>query len=184
MAYQVGPDGTTRKGPISRWWWLSLLIGWIVFFIIGAALLGTWSSGSGNVVCGYDSYDGYDDNCSATGANGLFYGGVACFAIGGVLKLAYWIMLIIWCTQRRRYLAPVVYVNGPAAEAGKPYYPPQQQFEQAQVPSQYAPVPSRSPDPNFAAAQSPEIANGDKRFCGQCGTTVTSQFCTQCGTRI
>jgi hypothetical protein len=182
MAYQVGPDGTTRREPISRWWWISLLIGWLLFFIIGAGLIGAWSSGSGGG-CSYNQFDGYYDNCYS-GNNGLFYGGVACFAIGGVIKLAYWIMLILWCVQRRRYLAPVVYVNGPAAEAGKPYYPPQQQYEQPQMPTPYAPVPSRSPDPNFAATQSPEVANGDKKFCGQCGTIATSQFCTQCGTRV
>lgn len=146
---------------MSKWWWLGLLIAWLVFVIIGAALLGVWAS-QPTLDCS-DSFesDYYFDDCSNRVLTPEYYGGLACIAIGGILHLAYWITLIVWCTKRRRTeMVPVSY----AMETGpKPYG----------YPSPYQPVPETTP---FVAPQ-------PGRYCTNCGSMVTTQFCPSCGGR-
>ena len=64
---------------MSKWWWIGLLVSWIIFLIIACVLVTA-------------------DCISCAELNGSF----ACFAIAGALHLAFWIVLIVWCTQRRR----------------------------------------------------------------------------------
>jgi hypothetical protein len=160
MAHQPQVVVAPTRRPMSKWWWIGLLIAWIIFVLIGGALIGVWASKTG-VHCGYYT-------CSVDDLTGEYYGGLACFAIGGILHLAYWIVLIVWCTKRHRYqTVPVTYISGPSVEsaADKPfYYPTPTYYPNQETPNRYTPE--------------------QRRFCGNCGTTVTSQFCTQCGARI
>lgn len=156
---------------MSKWWWIGLLIAWVVFVIIGGGLIGAWASSSTS--CSSYSYY-YSYSCS-DGDNSLYYGGIACFAIAGVLHLAYWVVLIVWCTKRNRLNASVTYINAPVMEGGaKPYgftHPP--------------PHPIPSPTPVYQQPseimRSPSDQGG--KFCGNCGAAVGGQFCSQCGTR-
>jgi hypothetical protein len=166
MSYQqVSPGGVVKK-LMSKWWWIGLLIAWLIFVIAGAALIGVWVSNS-TPHCSYDSYFEYicEDGNGLTGA---YYAALACFGIGGILHLAYWIVLIVWCTKRRRVVetVPLTYTNAPPMEAGpdKPYSYPSTAYY---------------PGPDGTSSPAPTLG----RYCGHCGTPVTSQFCTQCGAR-
>ena len=181
MTYDMGGQATTYPYPppppvpapvvstpprkqFSKWWPISFFIAAVLFIIIGGGLMGAWAASG---TCSYSSYSSYSSyrtyRCSNTG---LFYGGVACVAIGGVCKLVAWILLIVFCVKRNRSAVGVTYTYQPidnyhaAAAAAPPYHAP-------------APTP-----PKQAAA-----AMGG-RYCGTCGASVTTPFCAQCGNRV
>jgi hypothetical protein len=160
QAFNTAPPPQPRPG-VSKWWPISVFIAAAIFFIVGGGLAGAWTS---------SSYY-YDDPA-------LFQGAIACLAIGGLCKIAGWILLIIYCVQRRRpQLATVAYVNYPLA--GYQTAPPQQPG--------FAPAPPvQSPTPVYPNAQMPPYQQGmgmGPKFCGHCGAPLSSPFCTQCGAK-
>jgi hypothetical protein len=175
---QIQVGGTTGKAPISHWWVIGVFCSSVLFFVIGGGLLGAWSS---SAACGY--YYCYGDA-------GEWNGGIACIAIGAILKFVFWVLLIVWCVQRRRSRAPstVVYVNAQAAaEAGTAPKPqPQANVYSAPQP-EYAGV---QPAPQYGAAaqvQAPApVAEKQAvmRYCGHCGTGTTTPLCSQCGSQV
>ena len=160
MSYQ---QATTGKKPMSRWWWGSFLIGWLVFVIAGAAILGVWESKAG-LQCSdeEDEFGEVFETCTSEGETPLFYAGVACLGIAGVLHIAYWIALIVWCTRRRHARQFGYSSNTYAMETG------------INKPSSFSPY---QPVPEYPAEQSMG------RQCGNCGAVTTGQFCANCGTR-
>lgn len=94
MSYQpqvVVLAASSPGRPISKWWWIGLLISWIIFLIIAGVLV------TANCI-----------TCSELNAS------FACFAIAGALHLAFWIVLIVWCTQRRRkHASPQKFIPQP-----------------------------------------------------------------------
>jgi hypothetical protein len=170
--------------PISKWWWIGLLISWIIFLVIGGGLIG---AGSGDNSCVGDIY------CS--GSDSLYYGAYACFAIGGILHLAYWAVLIVWLTQRRRSRLAVVYVDSFTAQAGTagktfPQQPPTATYMPQTYLSpqeQFNPQPSPTPTPTYQAQSrdcrttTPARVQAMGSFCGNCGAATSTRFCTQCG---
>jgi len=187
MAYQnsspqiiTGTQPDTGRAPLSKWWPIGVFCAAAFFFVLGGGLIGAWSYS-------VDCYYFYGDYCY--GNTGEWDGGIACIAIGAVLKFVFWVLLIIWCVQRRRARAPstVVYVNAQSnAEAGT-----------IQKPQPAATVYS-APQPNYTAQSVPEYGVaaahagvphvGEKqvvtRYCGQCGTGTTTPFCSQCGSQV
>jgi hypothetical protein len=157
-------------------WFISLFLAAIVLFIIGGGLVGAWI----NSATSYDSYDDYDTD-DFTNNDGEYYGAVACFALGGICKLVAWILLIVWCVQRRSTRTIVV------QQAYEPY---QSQGwggnnYAAQAPRQgpYAAVPSPAPEPQYGNAQAQPNEGGmpPMRYCNNCGAAVTTPYCAQCG---
>jgi hypothetical protein len=67
---------TSNTSSMSRWWPIGFLLGSIVFFVAGEALFGVYDN---------DFDDDFDDDCYSN--NSMFYGGVACCVIGGILKV-------------------------------------------------------------------------------------------------
>jgi len=196
MAYQapntqVQATTTTVNAPsMSRWWPIGFLLASIAFFIIGGALFGTWGS---NTYCYYDDIDGY--LCDGR-TSGLFYGGVACCVIAGILKLIFWITLFVWCAWRRRSsTTTVVQVNtAPVVTENKPSTNVSAQQTQidpsAPQSTYYYPQSAPTPAPTYTSVQSqggmnvPELGNQPTKYCGNCGTTATSPFCMKCGAQI
>ncbi|KAJ6189140.1 hypothetical protein N7519_004048 [Penicillium mononematosum] len=177
--------GAPRPSRLTKWWPIGFFIGAIVCFIIGGALVGTWTSHAYDD-CSYSSsydssssyyssyYSDYDYSCATTNM-GEFYGAVAMFVIGGILKLVAWILLIIFCVKRSRktYAAPQPYApvpqpapfpHSPASISGHP------EVMGSSVPG--------TPPPNEANATA-----GGFKYCTQCGTAVSGRFCAQCGTQ-
>lgn len=178
MSYPVNPAAPVQKpSRLNKWWPISFFIAAVVMFVVGGALVGTylantsdcWNSYTYSYYSDYN-YD-YDYSCGSS-HDGEFYGGVACFVIGGICKLVAWILLIIFCVKRRRSIHQTVvtqYYNTapPVAQqpqqpygAPQPYptqqpYPPpgaaapypQQQAQYAQFPAH---SPAASPGPNYA----------------------------------
>jgi hypothetical protein len=167
MAYQnsspqivtgIGP--VTGKAPLSKWWPIGVFCGAVFFFVLGGGLLGA----------------------------GVLVGGIACIAIGAILKFVFWVLLIIHCVQIRRTRAPstIVYVNAQAnAEAGT-VQKPQPLANAYSVPQPNYTVQS-APEYGVAAAHA-EVPIVEKqalmRYCGQCGTGTTTPFCSQCGSQV
>jgi hypothetical protein len=187
MAYQnsspqivTGIEPVTGKAPISKWWPIGFFCGAVFFFVLGGGLLGAWSS---SVDCIYDYYSDY---CG--GNDSEWNGGIACIAIGAILKFVFWVLLIIRCVQIRRTRAPstIVYVNAQAnAEAGT-VQKPQPLANAYSVPQPNYTVQS-APEYGVAAAHA-EVPIVEKqalmRYCGQCGTGTTTPFCSQCGSQV
>jgi hypothetical protein len=188
MAYQnsspqivTGIEPATGKAPISKWWPIGFFCGAVFFFVLGGSLIGAYSSSAD---CAYN-YN-YGEYCY--GNTGEWDGGIACIAIGAILKFVFWVLLIIRCVQIRRTRAPstIVYVNAQAnAEAGT-----------VQKPQPVANVYS-APQPNYTVQSAPEygvaVAHAEAplvekqavmRYCGQCGTGTTTPFCSQCGSQV
>jgi hypothetical protein len=170
MAYQnsspqivTSIQPSTGKAPISKWWPIGFFCGFVFFFVLGGGLIGA----------------------------GIFLGGIACIAIGAILKFVFWVLLIVWAVQRRRGRAAapstIVYVNAQAnAEAGtvqKPqpiattYSTPQQNYT-VQPGTEYGIAPAYTGVPNVVEKQAVI------RYCGQCGTGNTTPFCSQCGSQV
>lgn len=171
----VNPSAPVQKrSGLSKWWPISFFIGAVVMFVVGGALIGTYLANASNCWDSYSYssyyYDDYDYSCSS-GHDGEFYGGVACFVIGGVCKLIAWILLIIFCVKRRRSINQTVatqyYTVPPTGQPQQPYNVPQPYGSQqpypppgaapypthqpAQYPAQYpAHSPAASPGPNYA----------------------------------
>jgi hypothetical protein len=186
MAYQnsspqivTGTQPVTGKAPISKWWPIGCFCAFVFFFVLGGGLLGAWTS---SFDCSY-----YYDDCS--GNVGDYNGGIACIAIGAILKFVFWVLLIIWCVQRRRARTPstIVYVNAQAnAETGT-FQKPQ---PVATVYSAPQPDYTVQPAPGYgvaaAHAEVPRVVEKQvvTRYCGQCGTGTTTPFCSQCGSQV
>jgi hypothetical protein len=182
MDYEMtAPQGQTvvhqqyvTKKPMSRWWPVSFFIASVIFFIIGGALIGSWAT----------SYDGYDYY-----TNGNWYGAIACFVIASLLKLAAWILLIIWCVRRSRTTSAttVTYVNAPPANnayATMPMQVPPQSYGQQPYDAQQ-PAKSATPAPVYQNVEAAPMQYGEApRYCSNCGTAVTAQFCAQCGAKV
>lgn len=183
--------GTTPRPGISKWWCISFFIAAIVFFIIGGALLGVFASNSYSncsYSSGYSYYSSYSYDC-VTSNMGEWYGGIAMLALGGVCKFIGWVLLIVFCVKRRRFIQNnVTYVTAPAHMqpvpqpsgyvAPQPTYPVQPnvaEFPHSPAsPAPYAPSVG-TPPPKEATATA-------FRYCRQCGTAISSRFCPQCGT--
>ncbi|KAJ5180970.1 hypothetical protein N7492_004180 [Penicillium capsulatum] len=180
--------GATRASRLNKWWPIGFFIGAVACFIIGGALIGSYVSSSVGD-CSYNSYySSYYDNYSCSSGNtGLFYGGIAMFVIGGVVKLTAWILLILFCVKRHRSNQPTVtYINAPPAH--QPYAAPQPIYQAAPFSAPVSPNPVSTEMANLSVAGTPppKEANATAtatafKFCGNCGATVSSRFCPQCG---
>ncbi|KZZ96625.1 hypothetical protein AAL_03854 [Moelleriella libera RCEF 2490] len=82
-----GPSKSVRNSVFSKWWPAGFFLFTIVLIIVGGGLTGAW----------YASFGDYD-----WGNDGLYYGGVACFALAGVCKFTGWFLVILYCLRRRR----------------------------------------------------------------------------------
>jgi hypothetical protein len=167
MAYQnsspqivTGIEPAAGKAPISKWWPIGFFCGAVFFFVLGGGLLGA----------------------------GVLVGGIACIAIGAILKFVFWVLLIIHCVQIRRTRAPstIVYVNAQAnAEAGT-VQKPQPVANVYSVPQQNNIV-QAAPEYGVATSHA-EVPLAEKqvvmRYCGQCGKGNTTPFCSQCGSQV
>lgn len=139
---------TAPTGRLSKWWPVSLFIAAVIFLIIGGGILGASTSGPRYY---YDS--------------SMFYGGIACLVLGGLLKLIAWILLIIWCVQGRRVQYPAVaYVNAPLQDLNA--------LSIQSATQQHQRVGLAPYEPSITA-----------KYCGHCGTPVATPFCTQCGVK-
>jgi hypothetical protein len=179
-----------NTSSMSKWWPIGFFLASVAFFIIGGALFGAWGS---STYCYYDDLNYY--YCDGKTA-GLFYGGVACCVIAGILKLIFWITLFVWCARRRRLstttvvqvnTAPVVTENKPSTNVST------QQTEidpSAPQSTYYYPQSAPTPAPTYTSVQNPggmnvpELGNQPMKYCGNCGTTATSPFCMKCGAQI
>ncbi|KAJ5334966.1 hypothetical protein N7452_007369 [Penicillium brevicompactum] len=192
-------QGAPRPSRLNKWWPIGFFIGAVVCFIIGGALVGTWVSNSYDD-CSYSSsyYSSYYSDYSCVSTNmGQFYGAIALFVIGGILKLTAWILLIIFCVKRSRSdRHTVTYVNTPAVQQQQPfqqtyaapqatYAPPHQVSRSSGSPA--PPDMSQSErNPSIAGTpppKEPNVTETASKYCGQCGTAVSSRFCPQCGSQ-
>ncbi|KAJ9488856.1 hypothetical protein VN97_g4447 [Penicillium thymicola] len=187
--------GAPRPSRLTKWWPIGFFIGAIICFIIGGALVGTWTSHSYDD-CSYSSsyYSSYYSSYSCSSTNmGEFYGAVAMLVIGGALKLTAWILLIIFCVKRNRHNHhTVTYVNSPPVQQiqqpqsfKQPYAAPQPIYSPAHHSAQFPHSPEMvnsstpgTPPPNEANATASAA-----KYCTQCGTTLSSRFCPQCGSQ-
>lgn len=102
MDQYSAPYSAPRK-TISKWWSIGFFIAAVIFFIIGGALIGSYLS-AGYKTCTSALYYGdytYDYSCFA-GNIGQYNGGIAMLVLGGLSKFIGWILLIVYCVQRRR----------------------------------------------------------------------------------
>ncbi|CAG8231528.1 unnamed protein product [Penicillium salamii] len=194
--------GAPRPSRLNKWWPIGFFIGAVVCFIIGGALVGTWVSNSYDD-CSYSNSSSYyssyysDYSCISTNM-GQFYGAIALFVIGGVLKLTAWILLIIFCIKRNRLNRhTVTYVNSPPVQQTQPftqpyaapqptYAPPHQTAQFTGPPASPDMVHSGMAGSSMAGTPPPKEASATAtgfKYCGQCGTAVSSRFCPQCGSQ-
>lgn len=99
-------DGSplSRVPPLTKWWPIGFFIAAIVFFIIGGGLAGSAASSDSNCYANYSAYNSsYSDyiSCLEDSANEA-RAGIAFFVLGALLKLAAWVLLLLYCVQRRR----------------------------------------------------------------------------------
>ncbi|PMD40855.1 hypothetical protein L207DRAFT_625556 [Hyaloscypha variabilis F] len=112
--------------PVPRSWPIGLLVAWVLLFAIGGGLLGAWNSSVDHCVYNYEVTVDTVYDCNEN--YGLYQGAAACFAIGAIVKLAFWIILFARCIQiRRARQQPQVVYGTPqqaaeAGAAGKPQY--------------------------------------------------------------
>ncbi len=174
-----GPAIIPRTPPrrqFSKWWPISFFIAAILFFIIGGGILGAWAA---NTSCVGSSYSSYSSrySCSNTG---MYYGGIACVAIGAICKFVAWVLLIVFCVKRSRHQpTSIAYTYQPLdySYAGAPAYQSAAPAYQNTAPAYQnwtAPTPAAHPKESAAAGT---------RYCGHCGGAVTTPFCAQCGNR-
>lgn len=110
VVHQVATSTSGNRG-ISKWWPISFLISAVIFLIIGGGLWGGSNSSR--------------HNCRTSGpycsiaSHGEFYGAIGCFALGVVLKIAGWILLIVYLVKRRRLRATTItHINAPTTDKG------------------------------------------------------------------
>ncbi|KAK4122211.1 hypothetical protein N657DRAFT_657078 [Parathielavia appendiculata] len=168
---------TPKRSRFSKWWPLSFFLAAVLFFIIGGALLGTWAASTASDC--YDTYysgssykSSYNKSCSAA-ADGKFWGGVACVVLGGICKLIFWILLIVWCVKRSSSHAvttayayqPVNYAAAPpptAPAAPAPLYQNAPQYQNQPYnahPYQNAPPYQSSPSPAPYSKEGPGVTH-------------------------
>ncbi|CAG8085569.1 unnamed protein product [Penicillium olsonii] len=196
----MSTPGAPRPSRLNKWWPIGFFIGAAICFIIGGALVGTWVSNSYDD-CSYSSsyYSSYYSSYSCTSTNmGQFYAAIAMFVIGGILKLTAWILLIIFCVKRNRSSNhTVTYVNSPPVQQTQPihhpYAAPQPTYAPPHQTAQFNGPPT-SPEmahagmtgSSMAGTPPPKEATATAtgfKYCGQCGTAVSSRFCPQCGSQ-
>ncbi|KAK4148884.1 hypothetical protein C8A00DRAFT_19363 [Chaetomidium leptoderma] len=182
MAYPYPPPAAAVAAPprsrFSKWWPISFFISAVLFFIIGGGLIGGYSATA------YDCLDSYY-SCSGVGNNGMWYGAVACFALGAICKLVAWILFIVWCVKRdSRQPASIAYTYQPLSYANAPVAPT------AAVPAYQQNATAYQNAPPYQHAQAPAPAHSKEptgmgtRYCGQCGAGVTTAFCPHCGIQV
>ncbi|KAL2128569.1 hypothetical protein VTI74DRAFT_9010 [Chaetomium olivicolor] len=158
------PPGPAVASPqrrqFSKWWPISFFIAAVIFIITGGGLIGGWSASASCVRSSYSSYRSYY-SCSNSG---MFYGGIACVAIGGICKLVAWILLVVYCVKRSRHQPTSIAYT----------YQPLDYYHAAAPPYQNAPTPTLHPKESGAMGM---------RYCGHCGAAVTTPFCAQCGNK-
>lgn len=165
FTHATSVPSTRPSKPISKWWFISLLILSAIFFVIGGSLLGSVSSNS----MGY-----YSSSYGQSSYFNYLYGSFACFALAGVCKLVAWILVTVYCVQRRKYLS----ASSALPTSSQPGY------VMAMAPSPNNPMqqPPNYGIPAAAASFMNEPPPTIGTFCGRCGASVTTAFCTQCGT--
>jgi hypothetical protein len=132
----------------------------------------------------YTSSDGsqcYDDNygdyyCVDDANIGLWYGGIACISVGGILQASFWITLLVWLVKRRHRR----YEN---LNPGAGTYLSQQTAYRPAPPGEAA-IPLTSSTPPPPVGNSPQQLPAKwMKYCGSCGASISTPFCPQCGTR-
>jgi hypothetical protein len=195
MAYPYPPPATTAvamppKSRFSKWWPISFFIAAILFFIVGGGLVGGWTAS-----CSSSSYSSYYYSCDT---DGMWYGAVACFALGGISKFVAWILFIVWCVKRSTRgpaavsytYQPLTYANAPVAPtAAMPaaYQNAQQQQQQGYQNTAFQNAPPYQPAQQPHApvpAHSKEQPGNATKYCAQCGAGVTTPFCPNCGIQV
>ncbi|KAK4034144.1 hypothetical protein C8A01DRAFT_39402 [Parachaetomium inaequale] len=172
-----------RKTRFSKWWPISFFIAAVLFFIVGGGLVGGWTSSAYNCTSLYSRSSRYSSYSSYSSCNmGMWYGAVACFALGGICKLTAWILLIVWCVKRSSSRssqpASVAYTYQPLTYAGAPLAPSAAPTYQNVVSPYQQQVPA-------APAQSKQSTGmAGVKYCGQCGAGVTTPFCPNCGIQV
>jgi hypothetical protein len=185
MAYQnsspqivTGTQPITGKAPISKWWPIGVLCSSVFFFVLGGGLLGAWST---SFTCSE-----YDYSCDGNVSD--WNGGIACIAIGAILKFVFWVLLIIWCVQRRRARAPstIVYINTQANVEAGTVQKPQTLATVYSAPQQdYTVQPAPEYGVAAAHAEAPPVEKQlVTRYCGHCGTGTTTPYCPRCGSQV
>jgi len=116
----------TGKPPMSIWWPMGVLAGWVLCFIAAAGLIGAYESSAN---CEFNEDDG---TTTCYGNNGEFYAGIAFIIVAVILKFIFWGLLIVRCYQRRRGYVSVTTVvenNNLGNQQGVPLnqYVPQQE---------------------------------------------------------
>ncbi|KAJ5898733.1 hypothetical protein N7504_009021 [Penicillium tannophilum] len=179
-----------QRTRLVKWWPISFAIAAIIFFVIGAALLGTYFNSSYSSCDDYYSYSYYSSTYCYGGSDGEFYGGIACIVIGGIMKLIAWILFIVWCVKRSRIQQNnITYVNNAPAGAPQQSYAAPQPLFPMQPSASFAPRSPASPGPGYAeAAGTPPPKEGlasatASKYCSRCGTAAHGRFCSQCGTQ-
>ncbi|KAK4144036.1 uncharacterized protein C8A04DRAFT_37051 [Dichotomopilus funicola] len=175
----AAPVVVPAKSRFSKWWPISFFIAAVLFFIIGGALVGAGASSSYSCL----GSDYYYSSYSSCGSDGMWYGAIACFVLGGLCKLTAWILLIVWCVKRSsRQPTSVAYTYQPLTHANAPVAPT------AGIPAYqntaYQNAPPYQPAQPPAAAHSKEHSAMGTKYCGQCGQGVTTPFCPRCGIQV
>ncbi|CZR54722.1 uncharacterized protein PAC_04606 [Phialocephala subalpina] len=178
--YNGGPQTLTVNQPkiMSMWWPMGILFAWIACLIAGAALIGSWVSNSNCV------FDSDYDITTCDGKNGSYYAGLAFICIAIILKLVFWVLIIVRCYQRRKGYVAVTTVTH-VGEAGIPLNAYQPYGGAQQVPGYanqaYAdrPMPAEG---HYAPQYAPQVAT--ERNCLQCGTRNSGQWCVKCGAQV
>jgi hypothetical protein len=100
-SYGVAQTTTLRDGkpPMSILWPLGMLAGWVICFIAGAGLIAAYV---GTASCVTNIVDGYAQRVCTGGNKGEYYAGLAFIVLAVILKLVFWVLLIMRCVQRRR----------------------------------------------------------------------------------
>jgi len=148
------------------------MIATVICFAIGGGLIGAWASSDN---CSVVDDEG-DVVCSGT--NGEYYAGLAFIVIAVILKISFWITLIVYCVQRRRSrnVAPIIYVNNTAYAGNTGYGGGVEAGKATPLANIYGGAQPYNPVPQAEV--------GPSRFCPQCGGETVGQFCSHCGSQV
>jgi hypothetical protein len=112
----------------------------------------------------------------------MWFGAVACFAIGGICKFIAWILFIVWCVKRSsRQSTSVSYTYQPLTYAGAPVAPTAAPAPAAYQNHGFQNAPPYQPAQSPAPTHQKEQPMGGTKYCGQCGAGVTTPYCPNCG---